>query len=492
MAWARQLISLLLIVSVALGFAAACREPLTVAPSTFSTWGLPEDLPDRLARVEVLELPPSVTRVEWLPGSLVELEAPAARIARIGGLPSRLERLDLRYAEVGRFDDIPADIEALDLRWATSRDPADLTTSNRAALRLLFVGGDSVGPLDLPEGLYSYGRFGGSFEEGRSLPRSLRELYLQGPEVTVLRDLPANLTTLYLEATQVRDLDDLPDAVTTLFVYETALAIDRWPAFLSALSVTVPEARWTVERLPPSLRELTVFGTTSAVRADQIPRFNEGLLAVTIQPADRGFLEAVDLPSSLERLDLTAFEGETLTALPAALTDLGLAYSRVTSLASLPPGLERLDLSGLDPEALETLPPPGWPLQHLRTLVFRGFSGARFVALPEQLRDLDVSGSHHLSDLGPLPASLERLDVSFTGLTALPANLPDSLRYLSIAGAPIDSIDGRRLEGLEELVVAAGQIRRLGPLPDSLRILRFTGGRIGIDAQRDPAAGSAN
>jgi len=75
-------------------------------------------------------------------------------------------------------------------------------------------------------------------------------------------------------------------------------------------------------------------------------------------------------------------------------------------------------------------------------------------------------------DLGELPGGLERLDLSFTGLTSLPA-LPSSLRFLSIAGARIDSVEGRLPDGLEELVLAPGQLRRLGSVPASLRVLRF-------------------
>lgn len=456
---------------------ALCSAPFSACrlqqPSgdTLAGWGLPRDLAARLDHVEVLRLPPSVPRLDWLPDHLEVLDVQAASIETVAGLPAGLRRLDLSYASVSCLDELPASIEAVDLRWTEVEGHCDFRWEARDSLRVLLTGGRGEPTLRFPVDLYAFGSFDAPFEEGAALPEDLGELYLQGPGVVALRDLPTGLTVLSLQATRVRDLEGVPDSVTTLALHETELVVEEWPPFLTSLSVTVPSVRYSSD-LPESLRMLHVSGAGRAVRAKDFWRLGEGLVALSVLSADSEFLAGVELPPNLESLDLTGFQGTRLGPMPGSLSEVVLAYSAVEDLEPLPEALRHLDVSGLDPALLSTLGDPGWPLEELESLVFQRFPSSELVPLPATLRKLDVSGSRKMVHLGEIPEGLERLDVSSTGLVQLP-ELPASLRSLSITGTAIETVDGLLPDGLRELVLAPGQVRSLGRLPESLRILRF-------------------
>lgn len=467
----------LLLASVLLCLAGCSR---TVDQETLAAWGLPRDLPEHLAEIESLKLPPAVDRVDWLPDHLRSVDLSGGVATDLPDLPGELRALNVRYlAGLSSLETLPPRLHTLDVRWTGIEDLGTLGRSSdggASGLRVLRAGGAGLRRIgNLPEGLTTLELVDVSFEDGSALPRGLRELHLAGPEVVGLRSLPPRLTVLSLDRVRAGDLLDLPRSVTSLHVRDTAVNLDHLPPFLTELSWTVPRTKVSGS-LPRSLRRLRVtsLGERPVSRGD-IPALPRALehLAVTSAAAD--LFAEIELPPNLRSLDLSGFRGESLAFdLPDSLEELSLAYSDLQDLPELPAGLRVLDLSGVSTELLGQIGEDGLPEQ-LERLTLQGLVGSLPFALEDSIQCLDLSGSPGLRELPDLPGSLVHLDVRSTGLTGLPA-LPGSLRSIDLGSTALSSLAGLP-ESVEEVVADAGQLQSLAGLPPAVRILRFEASR---------------
>ncbi|ECG8258292.1 E3 ubiquitin--protein ligase [Salmonella bongori] len=157
---------------------------------------------------------------------------------------------------------------------------------------------------------------------------------------------------------------------------------------------------------------------------------------------------------------------------PGNEEDRETALQRLSALKES--GESRLDLHGL---ALTSLPPlPDW-------ITELDVGGNSLSALPDNLpatlKNL-TAGLNELTSLPDrLPAGLETLDVSYNELTIMPERLPDSLRELIFHKNQLTELPEELPQGLEILGVSKNKLTRLPEtLPEKLRKLYVDENRI--------------
>lgn len=422
----------------------------------FLAWGLTGDLPDYMPQLVTLEIPPTVTSLDWLPSHLKELTASGASISslhipwelerlhisrmrrplRISAFPPALRELDMSFTSVPGPSWLPESLESLTLGGPEVRTLKglngtllDLNLVQVSALTSLEGIPPAVQSLSISDAL--------SLKELNGLPPRLKALALSNTQIRALKGLPATLQDLTLENNYHLQEVELPRFLLRLRVAGNGKSdwpIDHLP-FLQALEI--PFAR---PGLPPSLRRLSVYG---------------------IPPAS--------LPQGLAMLQWP--QGTVLRNLPCQLKELDIRGTLLPNLDDLPPclvaGLVRLDISNTR-IALEQLP------SGLQSLRFHFYPGSRLTGLRTRLprlRELDLSGSKALKEINDLPDHLVRLNLRETGVASLPP-LPSSLRELDISNTPIKNLAGLN-KGLTRVFLHAGQLRSLKGLPDSVRALHF-------------------
>ncbi|WP_158454548.1 NEL-type E3 ubiquitin ligase domain-containing protein [Salmonella bongori] len=157
---------------------------------------------------------------------------------------------------------------------------------------------------------------------------------------------------------------------------------------------------------------------------------------------------------------------------PGNEEDRETALQRLSALKES--GESRLDLHGL---ALTSLPPlPDW-------ITELDVGGNSLSALPDNLpatlKNL-TAGLNELTSLPDrLPAGLETLDVSYNELTIMPERLPDSLHELIFHKNQLTELPEELPQGLEILGVSKNKLTRLPEtLPEKLRKLYVDENRI--------------
>lgn len=150
---------------------------------------------------------------------------------------------------------------------------------------------------------------------------------------------------------------------------------------------------------------------------------------------------------------------------PGNEEDRETALQRLSALKES--GESRLDLHGL---ALTSLPPlPDW-------ITELDVGGNSLSALPDNLpatlKNL-TAGLNELTSLPDrLPAGLETLDVSYNELTIMPEILPDGLKRLDVAFNRLTHLPERLPAGLKKLNVSVNQLTTLPEtLPSGLEVL---------------------
>jgi Leucine-rich repeat (LRR) protein len=459
---------------------AGCRSsPRGDLPAQeLSSWGLPADLPARLANVqlETLELPSSVTSLDWLSARVHSLVRRGGALAVARGLPSGLVRLDLCNSMIEGPLSIPETVRSLDLR---STGLPDLPALPPQLLDLAVGDPRLAAPRAWPSALLSLSVEDADWTTLPPLPETLRVLAVRMPGLKELPDLPDQLETLVIADTQVESLHNLPAGLGTLVLlhnvrlHEVAIPkllgrlvldginVDRIPLpvqFLHSLEVSRSRLD-SLGSLPPRLTELQL--NSVHLQAPKAPAFPLGIRRLSLiqmqafpaLPPDLEFLDVDQLPpvSDLRALRVDGLvlrmPGlDRLDVVPRSVKSLDLiGGARLPDLAGVPMGLSSLTMAGVTIGSLRPLPPG---LEHL------DLSGSTLAELPDSMEALP----------------LEYLSLTRTNATRLP-RLPPSLRYLDVSYTEINDLAGLP-DGLETLVLTAGQ-EGLPALPSKLKNLHL-------------------
>lgn len=463
-------------------FLVACR-PATDS-KTLAGWGLPADLPDHLGQLELIRLPESVDRLDWLPkdGRLRILLAAKTKVRNLRGLPSTVSTLDLSYTRVTDLGDLPESLVFLDI---TNTGVTDLSKIPDT-LTSLAVGGTQIKSLQgLPSSLKSLTVTGADLQTLKGLPNNLESLKLEGLRLTQVNRLPSSLISLRLSAMPLKELRALPESLQSLEVListDNQISLENLPPLLSHLTID--------SNYVPDIAPLLYLKNIDLMRVREIPgdlpeakglrtlRLNDmpgGLLGELIQkiPPDLqelgvlngGTLDLKLLPQ-VATLDITNCKNPDLRELPGSVKTLNASWCELTSLRGVPDSLLILNISNTTKLAALDVVPSG-----LQVLTASGSKLTRLPVLPASLRVLDLTASSNISQLDSLPAQLEWLSVSQTGVDRLPP-LPDTLQYLDISNSRISSI-AKWPGKLEVLILSPGQLKTLSKLPKSVRALEF-------------------
>lgn len=449
----------------------------------FARQGLPADLSDHLGRLRILKLPPSVSRLDWLPLSLIELDASYTLVSGLPYLPPKLQRLNVSYAKNLAYlpPNLPKSLEELDIRFTGIRGPW-----NFEHLEVLHLGGDGITNLQgLSKSLLELSIEDARIRTTAGLPQNLQSLSISGTAVSetnepLLEDigrLPPRLKELHLSNTLIKSLKVMPRSVQSLTLINNPALDVELPVFL--LSLTIGGAHQKVSPID-DLEFLTHLDIRNSGGPSELPIFLRDLRLRTIGPwASKPITSSLKrfwitsdadsivvlppLPDGLE--DLRWPYAQNSLNLPGRLKYLHLPFSPLSDLSSLRQLVHRLDVTGAAVE-MRRLP------RSVRNLRFRACACVAVSGLPPELRSLDLSGSRDLVtvDLNSL-SSLTDLDLSETALAKIPA-LPSSLRKLDISNTAIDHLENLP-EGLLSLTVHEGQLRSLSGLPDSVTELYF-------------------
>ena len=464
-------------------FQVACRP--AADSKTLAGWGLPADLPDHLGQLELIRLPESVDRLDWLPkdGRLRILLAARTRIRSLRGLPATVSTLDLSYTKVTNLEGLPKSLVFLDITGIGITDLSKIPDT-LTSLTSLAVGGTRIKSLQgLPSSLKSLTVTGADLQTLKGLPNNLESLKLDSLRLTQVNRLPPSLISLRIRAMPLKELRALPESLQSLEVListDNQISLENLPPLLSHLTID--------SNYVPDIAPLLYLKDIDLMRVKEIPRdLPKGIRALRLNgmpgellgellekiPPDLQELgvlngEALDLKllPPVATLDITNCKNPDLQALPGSVKALNASWCELKSLRGAPDSLLILDISNTTKLAALDVVPSG-----LQVLTASGSKLNRLPALPASLRVLDLTASSGISRLDSLPAQLEWLSVSKTGLDHLPP-LPDTLQYLDISDSRISSIT-KWPARLEVLIVSPGQLKTLSKLPRSVRALEF-------------------
>jgi hypothetical protein len=473
--------------------ATGCRRPQTQndLQIALQSWGLPRDLSSVLLNrkhpLQTLALPPAVGRLDWLPDGLNTLILRGGDIGDARNLPSSLTALDLCNTKVRGRLSFPRGLRSLDLR-KTGLKQVPILPQN---LRQLAMGDRTAElPNHLPSGLRTLSIEDTLWSELPPLPGHLRALALRMPRLQELPELPASVRLLVLANTQLTTLNNLPRALDTLALLRNSVGLEEID-------------------FPDLLTKLVI----SDVRAGAMRRLNRHLRSLELS---QFLLDSWgSLPRSLEALRLNSVRARDSTppSLPPGIRQLSLI--RVASLPPLPTSLDFLEVD-------RSSSPPRLGNLTIGSLVLRSDGNSR-PDLPASLERLEIIGGDwmprldrlsalkaftlsgaQVPSLGPLPSSLEYLDLSSstfggladldhlalrylilsrTDLSTLP-RLPPTLKYLDISFTSMRELPALP-DGLLTLVLEENQLDSIATLPESLRHLFFLPST-GIEPCKEP------
>jgi hypothetical protein len=451
---AAQLGGVLLLAAIFIsGSALAYRAVHNLKGKTFEKgWGLPRDLARYGNQLRELSVVCMVDDLKWLPRKLTSLEANCERITSLQGVPPHLRHLGISLTKVRSLDYLPESVTELDVHGAAL---SELDGIGRNKLTKLDASGIAITNMKL-------------------IPRSVTDLKLQHSSINNLEGLPDVLTDLVLRGTRVTNLRSVPNNVRRLTLAKNGdLKIDSLPIHLESLETdNFPEHL----QLPSSLATL-ILSDTSVINVPS------GVTSLEL----RKTLVEGELPKGLDSLKMDdAFSTLPLTKIPGTIHHLKMRWPPGTSFALLPKHLVELDLrlsqdlssiAGIgqvtDLDISSTL------VQDLRdvpdsvtTLHFELCNAVGLTKFPTGVQKVYLGGCSKLDLIEGLPESVTVLDVSGTALSALP-KLPSKLTTLDISNTQILGHLPELPEGLEELILHAGQINTLEGLPKSVKKLRF-------------------
>jgi hypothetical protein len=150
------------------------------------------------------------------------------------------------------------------------------------------------------------------------------------------------------------------------------------------------------------------------------------------------------------------------------LVELDIAGTKIRSLKGLPPTLQVLDVSYTDVESLASVP------EDLKELDIRETGIEHLTGLPPHLEVLKL-GNRKILRLGNLPDSLQDLHLENTGIRDL-TGVPPRLRTLYVKGESLENLDG--LPGtLQSLTLESTRVKSLKNLPSALQGLELIANR---------------
>jgi Leucine-rich repeat (LRR) protein len=445
----------------------------------FESQGLPGDLPHYLGQLRSLKVPASVTRLDWLPATLEELDASQTAVSTLPYVPPGLQRLDLSFAKnLACLPRLPSSLKELDVRYTQLQGP----WTNSQHLESLHLGGDQVKTLEgLSESLFEVTIDDARIQSTAGLPRFLQSLSISGaassesgePLLKNLGKLPPRLKELHLTNTGIEALKALPATLQSLTLINNVAMEVELPRFLVSLTLGGDHQRMS------SLEDLQFLNQLELQRATSLKVLPPFLRDLRVAAPGRW---SQQLTPSLKSLWVMSDTAVNPPALPRGLEDL--RWRGASNVKGLPPGLQRLDIGSSPLTDLADLPPKVTSLDvsstivpidklpaRLQSLQFRFCPFREVSGLPRSLRRLDLSGSAHLTTLDLRSLSLERLDISQTAISEVPV-LPPTLQELDISNTPIAKLQNLPA-GLRSLTVHKGQLHSLAGLPHSVTKLYF-------------------
>jgi hypothetical protein len=451
--------------------AASCRP-------NFESQGLPTDFSDYLGQLRSLKVPASVDSLDWLPGTLEELDASHnTRVSTLQYLPPGLQRLDVSYAKnLTSLPELPRSLKELDIRYTGLEEPCRFSRH----LESLHLGGEQVKSLQgLSESLLEVTIADARIRSTAGLPRFLQSLSISGaalaesgePLLKDLGKLPPRLKELRLTNTGIEALKDLPATLQSLTLINNAAMEAELPRFL--VNFTIGGEHRSVSSLAELkfLNQLEMRRTVRQKELPQLPPFLRDMRALVpgkwaqqLTPSLKSLWILGDTVSALPAMPQGLAElrwpgASSVDGLPRSLKRLDIRSSPLSDLAGLPLNITSLDVSNT------TIPIDKLP-KTLQSLTFRFYPFDAVAGLPGSLRHLNLSGSPELNALDLRGLPLERLDISGTAIKQVPI-LPVTLKVLDISNTPIAKLQNLP-EGLRSLTVHGGQLRSLVGLPHSV------------------------
>jgi Leucine-rich repeat (LRR) protein len=446
----------------------------------FRSWRLPLDLIERQDQLGALRLNREVSKIDWLHDNLRRLDLSRANIDdNAGGYPQRLESLDVSYTQVTSLSQLPRSLRELNLGGLSHVKTLAGIPPNLRALRA--VGSGVVDFSGLPASIEELEIGGSSLASlERQLPAlpHLVSLKLDHSGITTLQGLPPSVKKLALHMDPLENPDfhlkDQALPALTDLVLDGVPDVDlaRLPRSLLTLelgNISIPD----LAGMPPNLQKLTINGYIFSDRSHRIEPGNWQGLPETPGAALHS-LVLIDLlglpprlPPSLRELILYG-DGDVDLASLHSLTRLqvvGLGWSRITDLSKLPTSVRRLSLQEVDVRDLGEVP------DSVLHLAVRWAPLLAVVKrLPRNLQSLQLLGCPKLTALSEVPLSLLSLDVGGTPLERLPHNL-DRLLVLDMRETSVPDLVALP-PNLSVVTVSPG-LRSLHGLPSTVTDLRF-------------------
>lgn len=468
---------LLGLLAVVLGGLVACRYFRPVQQSEIDTaWGIPETITSAFPHLRALELPRTVTRLDWLkesrlsyldisqsavkgriadlPDTLKVLQAQDLRVTELGTLPQLIE-LDLRHGDLEIIENLPETLDKLAVGGSSNLTrvtlPQSITTLILEEIDPEILSGIPRTVRDLSIISSQASTWGGE------LPSGLSKLTVRARSLEDLPDLPAGIESLVLVASELLNLRrGLPPYLTK---FETEfIGLRQAKDLLSLQSLHISGAALP-DKLPSSLEELsfTFSGSASLKNSITIPALPKlKRLAIIRYPGT-----VAGIPSNLDELDITATPNVGLEQIPGTLRKLVIAERGSVDLSKLPQSLESLDISYVGEIRNSTT-----VLPNLKTLVYQG-SSSTLPVLNESLEFLDVSAPIDFEDLASISdASAPQPLVEFS-------SLPSSLTELRIRNSEIDGLAFDKLPNLKILDMCGAKVSKVKSIPLGLTSLRI-------------------
>jgi hypothetical protein len=416
-------------------------------------WGLPGDFAEYGAQLSHLSVVCMVDNLQLLPRNLYSLNANCERITSLGGIPPRLQYLNVSDSRIEDLHNLPSSVVDLN------------------------ISGTLVSRVDELNGIVKLDASGIRILNMKLIPRSVKKLKLQHPDIENLEGLPGGLLELEISGTSIHSLKGLPSDLKSLTLRgNSLLAIDFLPPHLEKLDtdnlledVTIPRSlrslalRNSFLRRIPDVKELELANTH--IMGD-FPARLETLKIDDISSS----IPLDELPRYLRSLRIPWPKGESFDILPKSLRNLDLSgsedLSSIAGLNSSEFNITDLDISRTAIHDLKDVP------GSVRELYFEYCDAARLSKIPRNLSRLHLGGCNRLTSIGQLPATLSELHLQGVPIASI-GGIPADMLNLDISNTNILGHLPSLPVGLRELTLHMGQIQSLKGLPPSLRSLIF-------------------
>lgn len=465
-------------------------------------WRLPSGLEEASSRLTHLELTGPVDRLDWVGPSLEELVLRGSAITILPDLSGRreLRRLTLQGTPIEAVGRLPPDLRVLELR---DIEVQQFVRGWPDSIEQLELGGSELyDPGPFPTHLRRLSLQGREVRDVEELPPSVNHLTLVRTDLAGLPEGFDHLVSLELRDNPRLVVESLPDSLLALTLRGRVAKAQSGDGQEGQDDVPAGERpednkpaadgssdQLTCRDLPSGLQVLRLLSDALPCPHGLPTDLNE--LHLSAPSRQKEVLDQLTAKGSLTRVRLDYATGDAVELLPDSVESLelhGYLDAELPSLGQFPNLRELVVCNGLMeflpstlPEGLEVLRLCGSEVElpvlptRLREL---SLASTRLRELPDlgevvRLRKLDVSGSC-LRTLSPWPRSLSEVEVlqlSTTDLTDLPP-LPPSLQVLDISNTFVRQLDNLP-ENLEELTLHLGQVQNLHELPSSVRRLRF-------------------